>query len=52
MALLENEKSYEIKITVADLEGKEILYGNGCFTELLNELGIKVITEKELDNND
>lgn len=32
MALLENEKSYEIKITVADLEGKEILYGNGCFT--------------------
>lgn len=28
----ENEKSYEIKITVADLEGKEILYGNGCFT--------------------
>ena len=32
MALLENEKSYEIKITVADLEEKEILYGNGCFT--------------------
>lgn len=29
-----------------------IIDGNGCFTELLNELGIKVITEKELDNND
>ena len=26
--------------------------GDGCFTELLKELGIKVISEKEFDCND